>query len=637
MSDRGDRDSPGSGLALSVSALGVVFGDIGTSPLYSIQTVFERSARRPVPLDHNSIYGVISVVFWSITLIVTFLYVRLLMRADNDGEGGLLSLLSLLQRENLSARLLRVLFGLGIFGAALFFGDSLITPAISVLSAVEGLKVVDPGLSGIVVPGAVGILLALLVVQRWGTARVGRVFGPVMVLWFGAIALCGAPEIVRAPAVLQALSPTWAVRYFASDPVAAFISLGGVVLVVTGAEALYADLGHFGRRPIVRAWMALVFPALTINYLGQGALLLRQPSSARSPFFLLVPHWALFPMVALATMATVIASQAVISGAFSVAHQADRLGYLPHLRVRHTSATTEGQIYIPAVNAILLVGVLGLVLAYQSSGRLAAAYGLAVSGTITISAALFFVLRWVSGAWSHRRVVVTAAFFLGLVGLFLAANTLKIPEGGWLPVGIGVVFFVLLTTWRRGGQLTDASRDKVEGDLQSFVDDLPNRDVPVQRVPGCVVFLTRGEGKTPLAMRANVDHNHTLHESTVLLTLRTAGVPRVAAGDRVTVSNLGFEGDGISHATARVGYLDRVDLTALLHEAIEKGLEGQPEAIDDASYFFSTPELHITDAPGMNRWRKHLYLAMTRLAPDPVESFALPRNRTVVMGAEIEI
>jgi KUP system potassium uptake protein len=633
----GDRDRSRAGLALTVSALGVVFGDIGTSPLYAIQTIFERSARRPVPLDQTSIYGVISVVFWSITVVVTFLYVRLLMRADNDGEGGLLSLLSLLQRERLSARLLKVLFGLGIFGAALFFGDSLITPAISVLSAVEGLRVVDPGLGSIVVPGAVGILLALLVVQRWGTARVGRVFGPVMVLWFSAIALCGAPEILRAPAVLQALSPTWALRYFASDPVAAFVSLGGVVLVVTGAEALYADLGHFGRQPIVRAWMGLVFPALTINYLGQGALLLRQPSSASNPFFLLVPHWARYPMVALATMATVIASQAVISGAFSVAHQADRLGYLPHLRVRHTSATTEGQIYIPAVNAILLVGVLGLVLGYQSSGRLAAAYGLAVSGTITISAALFFVLRWVSGRWPHWRVVVTAAFFLGFVALFLAANTLKIPEGGWLPVGIGVVFFVLLTTWRRGGQLANASRDKVEGDLQAFVDELHAGGVPVQRVPGCVVFLTRGEGKTPLAMRANVDHNHALHESTVLLTLQTAGVPRVAVGERVTVSNLGFEGDGISHATARVGYLDRVDLTDLLHEAIEKGLEGQPEAVDNASYFFSIPELHITDSPGMTQWRKHMYLAMTRLAPDPVETFALPRTRTVVMGAEIDI
>jgi KUP system potassium uptake protein len=637
MTDPGSRDNPRAGVGLMLSALGVVFGDIGTSPLYSIQTVFERSAREPVPLDQTSIYGVISVVFWSITIVVTLLYVQLLMRADNDGEGGLLSLLSLLQREDISARLLKVLFGLGIFGAALFFGDSLITPAISVLSAVEGLKVVDPGLGAYVVPGAVGILLALLVIQRWGTARVGRLFGPVMVTWFVAIALCGIPEIVRAPAVLQALSPIWAVRYFAAHPFAAFISLGGVVLVVTGAEALYADLGHFGRTPIVRSWMALVFPALTLNYLGQGALLLRQPSDARSPFFLLVPHWALFPMVALATAATVIASQAVISGAFSVAHQADRLGYLPHLRVRHTSSTSEGQIYIPVVNAVLLVGVLGLVLGYQSSGRLAAAYGLAVSGTITISAALFFVLRWASGAWPRWRVAAAAGFFITVPAVFLAANTLKIPEGGWLPVGIGVVFFLLLTTWRRGGQLAEASRDKVEGDLQAFIDELHGRDVGVQRVPGCVVFLTRGEGKTPLAMRANIDHNHTLHESTVLLTLSIASVPRVSAGDRVTVSNLGFSDDGISHATARVGYLDRIDIPDLLLEAVDKGLEGSPDAIDGASYFFSVPELRITDAPGMTRWRKHLYLAMTRLAPDPVESFALPRTRTVVMGAEIEI
>ena len=402
-------EAPRASLTLILAALGVVFGDIGTSPLYAVQTIFESNAIRPVSIDQGSIYGVISVIFWSITLIVTILYVRLLTRADNDGEGGLLSLLSLLQRQNLSARALNVLITLGILGAALFYGDSMITPAISVLSSVEGLEVVDPGLKDLVVPGAVGILVGLLVAQRWGTARVGRFFGPVMALWFAAIAVCGGAEIVREPAILQALSPHWAVRYFAANPLTAFLSLGGVVLVVTGAEALYADMGHVGRLPIVRSWLAVVFPALTLNYLGQGALLLRSPSSVHNPFFLLVPHWALVPMVALATQAAVIASQAVISGAFSVTHQAARLRYVPHLRVIHTSSQERGQIYMPFVNWMLLVAVVALVISFQNSSRLAAAYGLADIGTIAVSTLLFFALQTARGRWPRWQVITVGA------------------------------------------------------------------------------------------------------------------------------------------------------------------------------------------------------------------------------------
>jgi KUP system potassium uptake protein len=625
------------GTTLLLAALGVVFGDIGTSPLYALQTIFERTAIRPVTIDQGSIYGVVSVIFWSITLIVTVLYVRLLTHADNDGEGGLLSLLALLQRQDLSARAIKTLGTLGILGAALFFGDSMITPAISVLSSVEGLEIVDPGLKDFVIPGAIAILVGLLVVQRWGTARVGKFFGPVMALWFFTLALIGGAEIVREPAILQALSPHWALRYFAANPLTAFLSLGGVVLVITGAEALYADMGHVGRLPIVRSWLAIVFPALTLNYLGQGALLLRSPSSAHHPFFLLVPHWALLPMVALATLATIIASQAVISGAFSVTQQASRLRYVPRLRVIHTSSEERGQIYTPFVNWVLLVAVVALILGFRSSARLAAAYGLADIGTIAVSTLLFFALRHAQGRWPRWRIVIVGAVFLSIVLSFVVANTVKIAEGGWLPISIGIVLFVILTTWRRGQELNDASRNRAEGDLQEFVDSIHAGDPEVVRVPGCGVFLSRGEGRAPLAMRANVQHNHALHASTVLLTLETTSSPRSDEGKRVTVADLGFADDGISHVTARVGYLERPRIPTLLREALDKGLEGDADDIKNASYFLSVPRLKITDAPGMAAWRKHLYATTSRLTTDPVEYLDLPRHGTIVMGAQVEI
>ncbi len=630
-------ETPPRRTALMLGALGVVFGDIGTSPLYALRTVFEHTADRPVPVNETAVFGVVSVIFWTITLIVTFLYVQFLTRSDNDGEGGLLALLALLRSRDFSPRMMMVLGTLGIFGAALFFGDSMITPAISVLSAMEGLEVVDSGLKDFVVPGSVAILVLLLVLQHRGTGQVGRFFGPVMALWFAALALCGIPEIVRNPAILEALSPLWAVRYFADEPLRAFLSLGGVVLVVTGAEALYADLGHFGRIPIAWSWMALVFPALILQYLGQGALLVRDPSASGSPFFLLVPHSLLWPMVVLATVATVIASQAVISGAFSVAHQAAQLGYLPHLRVVHTSSTTIGQVYVPFVNWVLGAGVLTLVLTFRSSANLAAAYGLAVTGTITISTTLFFVLQWQSRQWSRLQVVLVGGFFIVVTSVILLANAFKIPKGGWLPVSIGVVFFVALTTWHRGRELTDQSRDGVEGSLQDFVDHVHDRDPEVRRVPGCGVFLSRHASCTPLALTANVEHNHALHDATILLTLRTESVPHIAPDERVSVDDLGLSNDGISHVTATLGYQDRTDLQELLRLALSDGLDADTEGIEAASYFFSTPQLRVTDAPGMARWRKHLYMSLERLAPDPVDFFNVPRERTVAMGADVEI
>jgi KUP system potassium uptake protein len=526
---------------------------------------------------------------------------------------------------------------MAVFGAALFFGDSMITPAISVLSAMEGLEIIDPGLEKVVVPGALVILVGLFAFQRFGTARVGRLFGPIMVVWFVALALCGIRGVARHPEVLQALSPHWAIRYLIEEPLTGFLSLGAVVLVITGAEALYADMGHFGKRPIRRAWFFVAFPALVFNYLGQGAFLIDDPSGAANPFFLLVPHWARIPMVALATLATIIASQAVISGAFSVARQATRLGYLPRLGVRHTSTDEPGQIYVPFVNWLLMAAVLGLVIGFQSSSGLAAAYGVAVTGTITVTTILFFVLQWMRAKRPPGQLISVGAFFLLFVLVFLAANLVKVGEGGWLPIAIGSIIFVVLTTWRRGRELADASRSRLEGPLQDFVNDLHSHEIPVQRVPGCAVFLSRGEGTTPIAMRANVEHNHSLHSNVIVLTLNTPPVPRVAPEERLKVNDLGFRDDGISQVTATFGYEEPTSLPEILRLAQEYGLEGGHLDLDTASFFVSAPELRITDSPGMAQWRKHLFAATTRVTADPIEFFDLPRGRTVSMGAEIEI
>jgi KUP system potassium uptake protein len=625
------------GAALLLGALGVVYGDIGTSPLYAVQTVFSSDALRPVKIEQTSIYGAVSLIFWTVTVVVSLMYLVMIMRADNDGEGGLLSLVALLGRRKLSGRLLLGLSTLAIFGAALFFGDSMITPAISVMSAIEGLEIIDPSLKKFVVPGAVAILVVLFMVQRKGTAKVGSLFGPVMAVWFIVIAVAGVHGIVQHPGVLGALSPHWAVRYLLEQPLTGFLSLGGVVLAVTGAEALYADMGHFGKSPIRRVWFLLVFPALVLNYLGQGALLAKDPAGATNPFFLLIPHWARIPMVALAMMATIIASQAVISGAFSVARQATRLGYLPRVRVIHTSGDSPGQIYVPFVNWLLFVAVMALVIGFQSSQRLAAAYGVAVTGTITITTTLFFVLQWVRGRRPKPQVAAAGAFFLAVCVSLLLANLVKVGEGGWLPILIALVIFTVLTTWRRGRELADESRDEVEGPLADFIEDLHAHEIPVQRVKGCAVFLSRGEGNTPLAMRANVQHNHTLHEHAVVLTLDTPPVPRIDPDKRLRVDDLGFADDGISHVTATIGYEERMSLPEILRLAEKDGLEGGNVDVDHASYFVSAPELRITDSPGMAQWRKHLFAATTRLTSDPIEFFDLPRGRTVTLGAEIEI
>ncbi len=624
--------------AVTVAALGVVFGDIGTSPIYTVQTIFSPGDPHPVAVSQASVYGLISLIVWSVTIIVTIKYVLLVLRADNDGEGGIMALITLIRRRAMPGdrRTKLILAGLGVFGASLFFGDSMITPAISVLSAVEGLKVVEPSLARLVVPVTAVIIVCLFASQRVGTAKVGRLFGPVMIVWFTAIGAGGIVGIVEHPSILKALSPTYAVGYLVGHFSVAFFALAAVVLAITGAEALYADLGHFGRSPITRAWLILVFPACVLSYMGQGALVLGDQKSVVSPFFLLVPGWARLPMVLLATAATVIASQAVITGAFSVSHQAVQLGYLPRLRIAHTSDETVGQIYVPWINWVLMVAVLTLVFAFRSSASLAYAFGMAVTGTITITTLLFFYFvrhQWRKPLW---LVVLGAAVFLTVELLFLAANLTKLLHGAWVPLLIALTVFTVLTTWQRGRTLVTARREREEGSLREFVAELHDRQPALARVPGTAVFLNRGKATTPLAMRANVEHNHVLHEHVVILSIETQPVPRVDDGDRIVIDDLGFIDDGITFVTARIGYKENPHVPRLLELALDAGVEC-PLDVDDASYFLSTIDLQVGDGPDMPRWRKRLFVGTSHITADAAGYFGLPPDRTVVMGSRMTI
>jgi KUP system potassium uptake protein len=632
------RDPSVSRLALTAGAVGVVFGDIGTSPLYAIQTVFSADAARPVGVERDAVYGVISLVFWAVVIVVTLKYVVFVMRADNDGEGGIMALIALVldRAKRAHGRSLTVLVAVGIFGASLFFGDSIITPAISVLSAIEGLEVVDPSLEHLVVPIASAILIGLFALQSRGTAAVGRLFGPVMLVWFSVLAVLGLHGIADHPGILQALLPTYGARFFLQDGLTAFLALGGVVLAVTGAEALYADMGHFGRSPIRVAWLFAVFPALTLNYLGQGALILEQPEGAANPFYLLVPHWARMPMIFLACAATVIASQAVISGAFSVTRQAVQLGYLPRLRILQTSRRAVGQIYVPFVNWTLLAAVLILVFAFERSQNLASAYGIAVTGTITITLILFLVLTRLDGRWRPWQTGLAAAVF-GVVDLgFLGGNLDKVLTGGWLPIATGIGVYIVLSTWRQGRQIVTRNREREEGSLAGFVEVLRVGQPPVHRVPGTAVFLNRGVKTTPLAMRENVDHNHTLHATAVIVSIEMLPVPYVPDDQRLAISDLAYRDDGISLVVARYGFQQQPDVPAVLRQAAATGLESTVD-LTDVTYFLSKIEIVQSNTPGMPMWRKRIFLATAHLAADAVDYFQLPRHRTVLLGSAIEI
>jgi KUP system potassium uptake protein len=632
---RGRARSPHAGPAvLAFGALGVVFGDIGTSPLYALQTVFNAD-NHAVKTTQADVFGVISLVVWAVTIIVSIKYLTLIMRADNHGEGGIMALIALV-RGAPGAKLAAsgALIGLGIFGASLFYGDGMITPAISVLSAVEGLEVVSPGLKHLVVPIALVVLCVLFAIQRFGTGAVGRWFGPIMAVWFAVLALTGLHEVALHPDILRALSPTYAVAFFTDHFSVAFISLGSIVLTVTGAEALYADMGHFGRSPIRRAWFIAVFPALMLNYMGQGSLILRTPKAIDNPFFLLVPHWSRMPLVLLATVATVIASQAVLAGAFSVTRQGIQLGLLPPLTVHHTSSRESGQIYVPAVNWTLFAAVVALVVGFGSSQRLASAYGIAVTGTLAIDTILFFVvvrLLWRRPLW---MVLAGAAAFLTVDLAFLAANATKIFHGGWFPIGIALVVFTLMTTWQRGRSIISERRTSEEGRLPDFLAAVRDIDPPLFRPPGTAVFLSPSAETVPLALRANVERNHVLHESVVILSIETLNVPRAGHGQHLVVDDLGYADDGIIHLKAQYGFAEEPDVPRVLRLAEERKLEC-PIHVEQATFFVSRAMIVRSANPGMRRWRKRLFIAMARNAASPATHFGLPGERTVTVGTRI--
>jgi KUP system potassium uptake protein len=623
-------------VTIAIAALGVVFGDIGTSPLYALKTVFLLDGGA-VRANEADVFGVISLMFWSITIIVSIKYLGILMRADNDGEGGVMALAALAQRlyANRAGRA-GTLLVIGIVGVSLFYGDSIITPAISVLSAVEGLHVTVPAIGHLVIPIAAVILIGLFIVQKFGTGRVGVLFGPVMVLWFVVLAVAGLSMVIRYPAVLLGLSPTYAVVFIVSHPAISFIALGAVVLVITGAEALYADMGHFGRSPIRRAWFFLVFPALTINYLGQAALILHNPAAKANPFFLLIPDWGRLPVVILATAATVIASQAVISGAFSLSRQAVQLGLLPPLTIRQTSEREGGQIYLPAVNALLFIGVMAVMLAFGSSDRLSTAYGISVTGALVVDTLLLLLVARPLWNWSPWKIVAAAVVFGGLELAFLAGNLSKIVNGGWVPLLIAAAVITVMTTWRRGRQLVQQDRKRKEGSLSQFIDDLRVQNLP--RVPGIAIFPHPNKDSTPLALRANVKHNHVLHEHVIIVSVTFAPVPHVPTLEAYTYDDLGYTDDGIEHLAIRFGFSDEPDLPRALRAACRAGvLPLKAGDFKQASYFISRGAIRTTRSKGMVRWRRSLFVALAHNAADPAARFGLPALRTVTMGSDVEI
>ncbi len=615
---------------LSLGALGVVYGDLGTSPLYALRECFHGEHR--VPGTVPNILGVLSLVFWALTIIISVKYLVLVMRADNRGEGGILALMALLgpgRGEGRSAGRHLLLVSLGLFGAALLYGDGVVTPAISVLSAVEGLDVATPLFTPYVVPITIVILVALFFFQKRGTGSVGAIFGPIMVLWFVTLGGLGAAEIALRPQILTALNPYHAVRFFLVNRVHGFLVLGAVVLAVTGAEALYADMGHFGKRPIRLAWFALVLPSLMLNYFGQGALLLRDPAAAANPFFHLAPPWALYPMVALATVATIIASQAVISGAFSLTRQAVQLGYSPRVQVDHTSAREIGQIYIPGVNWALMLATIALVLGFRSSTNLAAAYGVAVTTTMSITTVLLYFVERELWHWKLAPALLLTLFFLIIDLSFWGANMVKVAQGGWFPLAVAAIVFTLMSTWKRGRALLANTFGMRGLPVDLFVRDIANSH-PV-RVPGMAVFMTRNTSGVPPVLLHHLKHNKVLHEQVVLLSVLTEDIPLVPREERVRVEPAG---EGIFRVVARYGFMEDPNILAVLTEAEHEGLRFK---LGSTTFYLGRETLITTKKPGMARWRKVLFTIMSRNATSATAYFRIPPNRVVELGAHIEL
>jgi len=601
--------------ALVVGAIGVVYGDIGTSPLYTLREAFHGA--HALPLTTANVLGVLSVIFWALVIVVTFKYVTLVLRADNHGEGGVLALTALVSR-GLEGQPRRRwwLVGFGIFGAAMFYGDGMITPAISVLSAVEGLEVMAPGLHQFIVPTTIAILVALFAIQRHGTGRVGAFFGPVMCVWFVTIAVLGALGIAREPGVLAALNPQYAIAFFEGNPTLSFLALGAIVLAVTGTEALYADMGHFGKSPIRRAWILFVMPALVLNYFGQGALILADPTAVKNPFYLLAPAWALLPLVVLATCATVIASQAVISGAFSLTRQAIQMGYCPRLTITHTSERQIGQIYVPFINWALLIAVILLVIGFKSSSNLAGAYGIAVTLAMLIDSISLFVVMRRLWQWPVIAAVAVAVPFVVIDVAFLASNSLKIPEGGWFPILSGIVVFTVLTTWKRGRAILMKRLSDDAMPLDLFIQSVEAS--PPTRVEGTAVFLTSSRNTVP-------------HQRIVFLTVLTGDIPTVPIDDRYEAVPLGCE---FFQIVAHYGFKDDPDVPELLEEC---GRRGFIFDMMETSFFVSRETLIATVTPGMALWRERLFVSMSKNATKASDFFRIPSNRVVELGTQVEL
>jgi KUP system potassium uptake protein len=621
-----DTAHPDSLPTLAIGAIGVVFGDIGTSPLYALKESFV--GHHPLAVDRPHIFGVLSLIFWTMMLIVTLKYVFVILRADNKGEGGSLALLALIGRKLGDTRWSGAIVMLGVIATALFYGDAIITPAISVLSAVEGLAVVHDGMTQWVLPIAIVILIGLFAIQSHGTATMGKLFGPVMIVYFIVLAVLGVIGIAQAPEVLWALSPHYALEFFLIDPALAFLALGSVVLAVTGAEALYADMGHFGRKAIMVSWLYIAFPCLLINYLGQSALLLHNPAAAENPFFLLAPEWARLPLVILATLATIIASQAVISGAYSVSQQAVQLGFLPRIRILHTSAKAAGQIYVPFVNWSLLILVILLVFGFKSSSNLAAAYGIAVTGTMFITACMLGVMTFAVWKWHPLLAALVTGTFLVIDGLYFASNVTKIPDGGWFPLLVAAIAFLFLTTWAGGRRLV---RDRLLEDAMPadlFIRSTADR---VRRIAGTSVFLTSAAEGVPPSLLHNLKHNHVLHDRVVLLTVETEPVPHVTPENRIDVTDLGH---GFYRIVLHYGFMDEVDIPAALATL---STAGGPFKTMETSYFLARQTLIASSRPGMAIWREKLFAWMVRNAESAMEFFKLPSNRVIELGSQVEI
>ncbi|HET8985560.1 MAG TPA: potassium transporter Kup [Trueperaceae bacterium] len=615
-------------LPLTLVALGVVYGDIGTSPLYAMREVFRAEHRLGLTPEH--VIGALSLIVWSLVLVISVKYLLLVLRADSHGEGGILILTSLvtpLRVRRGGGRWLLVL--LGLFGTALLFGDGLITPAISVLSAVEGIEVIAPDLAPYVVPVVVGILLTLFAAQRLGSKVVGQVFGPVMVVWFVTIAALGVAALVHAPSVLRAVNPSHAAAFIAEDPVRAFLVLGSVFLVVTGGEALYADLGHFGKAPIRLGWFVLVLPALLLNYAGQAALLISEPEAIDSPFFRLAPDWALAPLVALATMAAIIASQALISGVFSLAMQAVRLGYIPRLKIDHTSATAFGQVYVRSVNWVLALACCVLVIGFRTSGSLAAAYGVAVTATMLVTTVLLAVVAREKWHWPLALLIPSLGLFLVIDGLFLAANLTKVPHGGWLPLVVALLLFTVMTTWRRGRNLMRERQKAVSLPIERFLASIA--ESRPQRVAGTAVMMHSIGGLVPPVLLANLRHNHVLHEQVVMLTVATVEVPRVLRARRATVEAFG---NGFYQVTLRFGFMEAIDVPSALHAIVNTDLSLDPAT---TTYFLGRETPLPRRGSGMAPWREQLFAFLARNSANAAAYFRLPSTKVIELGVQVEL